>query len=187
MSTFTRDELLSLDAETLRGLLDLAEGDSVMQRCQHLGLDPFNHPADYQAVRAAVPELEEGTQPFSPAVGAGQPGVRSDLTPLGPDPVDPVDAQGEPGPDALGLPEPDAAAAATIEQILKESAGTGRPFMAGTFALYSDPTGAVVMVTDTSSSGVRRDVIPRKAVKFALSMIGGGSKRSMIGKLIGRG
>lgn len=189
MSTFTRHELLSLDPDTLRGLLDLAEGDNVLERSRYLGLDPFNQQTDYDAVRAAVPELTEGTQPFSPPIGAAHPGVRSDLTPtaaamapLGVDLPGPLDD----GSDDL-LPPANAEAAATMEQMLSEAAGTGRPFMAGTFALYSDPSGAVVMVTETSMAGVRRDVIPRKAVRFALSMIGGGAKRSMIGKLLGRG
>jgi hypothetical protein len=56
--------------------------------------------------------------------------------------------------------------------------------MAGTFALYADPSGAVVMVTETAATGVRRDVIPRKAVKFALGLMAG-KGRGMLGRLIG--
>ena len=184
MSTFTEQELLGLDPETLRGLLDIAEGGNVMERATYLGLNPLVVPSHYVAVRAAVPELAEGTQPFSPPVGAGQPGVRSDLTPLGPDPVAPMDDQDQGEPDPLGLPEPDPEGAADLAQMMADSAATGQAFMGGTFALYCDPSGAVVMVTETAA-GERTTVIPRKAVRFALSMMaGGGAKRGLLSRMI---
>jgi hypothetical protein len=185
VKVFSEQELLGLDAPTLRDLLDLAEGGNVMERAAYLGLNPLVVPSHYVAVRAAVPELETGTQPFSPPIGAAQDGVRFNLTPDETEPDAPIDGQGDDAGDPLGLPEPDPAAAEDLAVMLAESAGTGRPFMAGTFALYSDPTGAVVIVTETEKSGVRRDVIPRKAVRFALSMMGGGgAKRGLLARMI---
>lgn len=183
MSTFTARELLGLDADTLRSLLDLAEGDSPVVRAAYLGLDcsVSEHRA---AVERAYAIDAPAAQPFSPPIGAAQPGVRSDLTPTGPAEAGQDDDDYYPGDDALGLPEPDPAAAAGILDLLNSTAGTGRPFMAGTFAMYADPSGAVVIVTETEGTGLRRDVLPRKAVRFALGLIGGkrgGILRRMIG------
>lgn len=180
---FSAAELVALDAQTLRDLLDVASGDTPEVRAAYLGLD-VEVPEHRQAVEAAYGD----GQPYSPPIGAAQAGVSLRLTPTGPAPDAPGDALPGPEPDALSLPEPDPAGAADMADMLAASAGTGRPFMAGTFALYSDPSGAVVIVTETETAGVRRDVIPRKAVKVALDLMAG--KHGMIGKLgglLGRG
>lgn len=175
MSTFSAPELLALDARTLRSLLDLAPDGTEVTRAAYLGLD-----CSISGHRAAV---ERAYAVDAEPAGAGQLGVRFDLTPESAG--QPVGQSGDPegDSDGLGLPEPDPAAAASMADILAASAGTGRPFMAGTFAMYSDPSGAVVMVTETEAGGLRRDVIPRKAVKFALGLMSG--KRGMLGRLIG--
>lgn len=183
MSTFTAAELLALSPSDLYGLLEISDGADVVQRAAALGLD-CSDPVHRAAVERACTPSVERAQAFSPPIGAAQSGVRSDLTPLGRTSPTPHTAEGEPLGEPLGLPEADPAAAAGMAELLAESAGTGRPFMAGTFALYSDPSGAVVMVTETDGTGVRRDVIPRKAVKFALGLMGGRS-RGMLGRLIG--
>lgn len=193
MSTFTASELLALDAETLRGLLELAEGDDVVVRAAYLGLD-CSVPAHRAAVERAVYAGAPAPQPFSPPVGAAQPGVRSDLTPTEAPPSAPGDGhptevttpenRSQPEP---SLPAPDPGAAAALADVLAATAGTGRPFMAGTFALYSDPSGSVVMVTETAA-GQRNDVIPRKLVKLALGLMAGkGPGIGMLARMVGRG
>lgn len=186
MSAFTRAELLALAPHDLADLLAMSEGDNVLRKAEELGLDPWGSPADYEAVKAAVPGWECPGDPDGPVIGAGQLGVRSDLTPNPQEPATPTGGQGDPLGEALGLPEPDPAAAADMAEILRTSAGTGEPFMAGTFALYAAPDGSVVMVTETTAHGIRRDVIPRKAVKFALGMMAGKAPFGM-GRLFGRG
>jgi hypothetical protein len=187
MTVWNRDELLALDAETLRGLLDVAEGDNVMERAAYLGLEPFHSPADYEAIVAAVPELKTGTQPFSPPVGAAQPGVRSDLTPTvrpAPGLPDRVAEDLQHVSDEMGLPEPGPEAAADLASMLARSAATGEPVVAGTFALYAHPSGAIILTTETTTHGVRQDVIPKRGVKLALSMIAG-KGAGIFGRLFG--
>lgn len=187
MTVWTREELLELDAETLRGLLDVAEGDNVMERAAYLGLEPFHSPADYEAIVAAVPELKTGTQPFSPPVGAGQTGVRSDLTPkepTGPGLPDRVSGDLRNVSDAMSLPEPGPESAADLASMLAHSAATGEPVIAGTFALYAHPSGAIILTTETTTHGVRQDVIPKRGVKLALSLIAG-KGAGMFGRLFG--
>jgi hypothetical protein len=183
MSVFTTAELLDLSPSDLYGLMALAPGDNPVVQAAYLGLD-CSVTEHRDAVDAALAYGDDGGQAFSPPVGAGQPGVRSYLTPAEPDPAPPVDAQDEPDSEALGLPESDPEAAEGMAAMLAATAGSGVPFLAGTFALYSHPSGSVVMVTETSASGVRRDVIPRKMVKLALGLMGGG-KRSLLGKMLG--
>lgn len=183
MTTFDPHELLSLDPPTLRGLLDLAPGDTEIVKAAYLGLDCSisEHRA---AVERAYALHSEPLQAFSPPIGAGRSGVNDTLTPERPAEQTGGDGHPEDPEDGLGLPEPDPAAAAGMAEILASTAGTGRPFMAGTFALYSDPSGAVVMVTETDNAGVRRDVIPRKAVRFALGLMSG-KRGGLLGRLIG--
>lgn len=191
MSAFTRAELLALEPRDLADLLKMADGDTPELSARALGLD-ISDPADRKAVIAAVEAIIDAAEPGGPVVGAGQLGVRSDLTPK--EPAIPCGYCGDhhPGEDrhgeaeALGLPEPSPAAAADMAEILRASAGTGVPFLAGTFALYAAPDGSIVMVTETNTHGVRRDVIPRKAVKFALGMMAGKAPFGM-GRLFGRG
>lgn len=183
MSTFTSDELLGLTASDLYGLLELAPGDNPVVKAAYLGLD-CSIGEHRDAVDKALEHGDDDGQPFSPPVGAAQAGVRSDLTPAGPDPAPPVDGQGDPDSEALGLPEADQEGAEGMAALLRASAGTGVPFLAGTFAMYSHPNGDVWLVTETNQSGVRRDPIPRKVVKLALGLMGGG-KRSLLGKMFG--
>lgn len=51
---------------------------------------------------------------------------------------------------------------------------TERPFLAGTFALYMDHDGSVIMVTDIEGRGVEHQRIPPAMVKAAVSFAGGG-------------
>ncbi len=67
-------------------------------------------------------------------------------------------------------PQNAAETARTIGNILKESAQTGEPFMEGTFALYADPSGAVVIVTENPERGVERHTIPPQFVRLVLSL-----------------
>jgi hypothetical protein len=184
MSAFTTAELLGLPASDLRDLLELAPGESLGGRAAYLGLD-LAAPTHLAAVQRACPELAEPVQPYSPPIGAAQAGVRSDRTPDELAPATPTEGHPVGVDDALRLPEPDPAAAAGLADMLAESAGTGQPFMGGTFALYADPSGAVVMVTETAT-GTRTDVIPRKAVKFALGLMSG-KGTGMLGRMIGLG
>jgi hypothetical protein len=184
MSTFTAAELLALSPPDLYSLLELCEGDSPVQRAAALGLD-CSDPVHREAVERACTPSVERAQAFSPPIGAAHRGVRSDLTPAEQTPADPGTAEGGGYAEALSLPEPDPEGARGMAELLAAAAGTGEPFMAGTFALYADPSGAVVMVTETAATGVRRDVIPRKAVRFALGLMGGGKSRGMLGRLIG--
>lgn len=60
---------------------------------------------------------------------------------------------------------------------------TENPFLAGTFALYMDHDGAVIMVTEIEGRGVERHRIPKAMVSAALSFAGGGG--GIAGKLGG--
>jgi hypothetical protein len=89
----------------------------------------------------------------------------------------------------IGLPEPDAEGATELADAIGDSARTGRPFMAGTFALHGDPSGAVVMVTEDAAGRVRKSVVPRKIVRLALGLMAG-ERSGMAGFLarrLGRG
>jgi len=186
MTTFTRAELRGLDPQDLADLIGLAEGSTPFECAQSLGLDPTN-PNDRKAVEAAVAVRWPGEQSFSPPIGAGEEGVRSDLTPADPQPATPDTGEGDDSTDALGLPQPDPEAAADMAELLRISSGTGKPFMAGTFAMYSDPSGAVVLVTEDQAGNVRRSVIPTKAVSFALGLMAGKRPGGMLGRLLFRG
>lgn len=184
MSAFTTAELLALPASDLNDLMNLAPGETFAGKAAYLGLD-LAIPDHRAAVDRAYDVGTEAEQPYSPPIGAAQTGVRSDRTPtVG---YESVPTEGHPvgGDDALRLPEPDPAAAAGLADMLAASAGSGKPFMGGTFALYADPSGAVVMVTETET-GTRTDVIPRKAVKFALGLMSG-KGTGMLGRMIGLG
>lgn len=172
MSTFTPAELLELDAADLRGLLEIAEGDTHAARARHLGLDP-HHPAHVAAVERAY-----GIESYSPPIGAAQTGVRSDLTPTEQAPDTPDDDQDQADGDPQTLSD-----VADFQRGMAESVRTGQPFFAGTFAMYGHPSGAVVLVTEDQCGEVRQRVIPRKAVKAGLGIMSGKG----IGRLFGRG
>lgn len=180
MMGFDAEELLALSPADLRFLLDAADGDSVMERAAHIGLKPLTHVSHYEALSAAVPELVDRGQPFCPPIGAGQPGVSLDLTPPGtapeplPDGIDVVDALSQSTPEAV----------ADLADALQKSADSGEPFIAGTFALYGHPSGAIIAVTETTTLGLQKSVFPRKLVRVALSMMAGGGKRGLLSRLL---
>lgn len=205
--TFSRAELRQLAPGDLADLLRMAAPpDSDNQpwaAAMLLGLDPTN-PNDRKAVEAAWDAAGYVPDSFSAPVGAGQPGVRSDLTPTGagepaPDDGMPLDPRGtyvalsvasDVAVDAgVGLPEPDAEGAADLADAIAESAARGRPFMAGTFALYGDPSGAVVLVTEDAAGNVKRSVVPRKIVRLALGLMSGerSGMAGFLAKRLGRG
>lgn len=194
---FTRAELRQLQPTDLADLLRLADSDTPWGSAMLLGLDPTN-PNDRKAVEAAWRAAEYEPDAFTPPVGAGQPGVRSDLTPPGAEPalptpgqdVAPTAAESVPeGADELGLPPADPEGAKSLADTMGRSAATGQPFMAGTFALYADPTGAVVLVTEDADGNVKRSVVPRKAVRLGLSLMAGegGPLARLLGRRMARG
>lgn len=63
-----------------------------------------------------------------------------------------------------------------------ESAPTHTPLMAGTFALYGDGKGGLVLVTETADGGVQRRQIPARLIKLAT---GGGILGSQLAKIFG--
>lgn len=190
--TFTRRELRELAPADLADLLRMAtapEADGQpWANAMALGLDPTN-PNDRKAVEAAWEVAGYEAEPFSPPIGAGQDGVRSDLTPTETGQPGPDKDQGPGSGDAYGLPEPDAAGAADLADAIRNSAESGRPFMAGTFALYGDPSGAVVLVTEDAAANVRRSVVPRKVVRLALGLMAGerSGMAGFLAKRFGRG
>lgn len=191
--TFTRRELRELEPGDLADLLRMASTPETdlnqpWGAAMALGLDPTN-PNDRKAVESAWEVAGYESDPFSPPIGAGQDGVRQYLTPDEPDGPTPGDDQDGGSGDALGLPEPDAAGAADLADAIGQSAASGRPFMAGTFALYGDPSGAVVLVTEDAAENVRRSVVPRKVVRVALSLMAGerSGMAGFLAKRFGRG
>jgi len=195
MSTFTRAELRALPAADLADLIKMAEpdpartwGDPFWDRAIAIGLDPTN-PNDRRVVEAAASVAGDVPESFSAPIGAGQDGVRSDLTPNEPAPTAPTDGDQDADDDGLGVPEADPAGAAELRAAMEMSAVNGRPFMAGTFAMYADPSGAVVLVTEDAGMNVRRTVIPRKVVRIALQFMAGdvGPIGRLFGRRLGRG
>lgn len=205
MTTFTRAELRALPPSDLADLIrmaiepgdDWSATDTAWKAAMTLGLDPTN-PNDRKAVEAAWRATSEVPESFSSPVGAGHPGVRSDLTLPGAEPALPTPGQGvaptaaesvPEGADELGLPPADPEGARTLADTMARSAATGQPFMAGTFALYADPTGAVVLVTQDADGNVKRSVVPRKAVRLGLSLMAGegGPLSRLLGRRMARG
>lgn len=66
-----------------------------------------------------------------------------------------------------------------ISEAMTRSVATGQPFLAGTFAIYGHPTGAIVVVTDEKNRGVERNTIPPALVKMTLQMASGGGTERM--------
>ena len=60
------------------------------------------------------------------------------------------------------------------------------PLVAGTFALYEDAKGGLVLVTDIEGRGVERHALPAGLVKAGMAMAGGGGKLSALKGLLGR-
>ena len=196
MSVFSPAELLALEPSDLRGLMDLADGDGIAERAATLGLD-IAAPAHCRAVMLAYPEVPEWIVPTAsgpvtvsgvlgtagyPSDAAGQTGVRQDLTPPGTSPAHGTHGHPEP-PQTLsdGFSGP-----ADLAAHMAAHKGTGTPFLAGTFALYAAPDGSVVMVTETTQAGIRRDVMPAKLVRMALGLAAG-QGGGIMGRLFGRG
>lgn len=188
MGEFTRAELRELAPGDLADLIGLAEGETPWECAMTLGLDPTN-PNDRKAVETAVAARWDVPEPFSPPIGAGQPGVRSDLTPAVQEPATPMRGQDAGELVDLGTIEADGMTARTLAEMMDQSVISGEPFMGGTFAMYAAPDGSVVMVTEGIGDGVRRSVIPRQWVRTALSLAAGegGIKNKMLGKIFGRG
>lgn len=63
-----------------------------------------------------------------------------------------------------------------------ETAPTHVPMLAGTFAIYPDGSGGLVLVTDMEGSGVQRRAIPARLVKMAT---GGGLLGGQLAKIFG--
>lgn len=187
-TTFSRDELRALAPADLRGLLELADGETEWQKAISLGLSPTN-PRDRVAVIKALESEELPSESFSAPIGAGDSGVRSDRTPDEPEPATAVDRMPDQEEQALSLPEADPEAAADIAAKMQASAATGSPFVAGTFALYATPKGDVVVVVEHQDGTVTRPVIPKKMVRLALGMIAGEQKgiAGIIARKLGRG
>lgn len=188
-ATFSRDELYALAPADLHDLLVLADGDGIPEQAAALGLDVYGNPSDCLAVMAAVPDWPGLPSPSVRDNAAAQSGVNSGLTPESTAPEPPTTGDGEGSDDAQGLPEPDPAGAASLADLMAATAGTGQPFMAGTYALYADPTGAVVLVTQDPDGSVRRSVVPAKMVRLALALMAGETPKGfgLIGKLLSRG
>lgn len=181
-TTFSRQELRALDPADLRGLLELADGDTDLQKAMALGLDPTS-PSDREAVIRAMGILPNGVP------DAGESDVRFDLTPDGPgEPADPS-GQGTPSSEALVPADSDPVAAASIRDAMLASVQTGEPFFAGTFALYATPRGEIVCVTQDQQGIVKRSVVPRRAVQMALALIAGERTgvAGMLARRFGRG
>lgn len=187
-STFNRFELRALAPADLADLLRMAAApDSDNQpwgAAMLLGLDPTN-PNDRKAVEAAWDAAGYLPDPYSPPIGGSENGVRSDLTPdilAGQDADEEMDLSD-------GLPQPDPEGALAVGAMLEKSRTTGEPFMAGTYALYADPSGAVVMVTEDATGHVRRSVVPRKVVKLAIGLMAGErqGKNGMLLRVLGFG
>lgn len=181
-TTFSRQELRALDPADLRGLLELADGNTDLQKAMSLGLDPSS-PSDREAVIRAMGTVSDGPP------DAADSGVRFDLTPddLG-QPADPS-GQGVPSSEALLPAEGDATAAASLREMMRISAATDQPFFAGTFALYASPKGSVWLVTEDPQGMVKRTEVPRRAVQMALALIAGERTgvAGMLARRFGRG
>lgn len=184
MGAFTRQELRELNPADLRGLLELADGETDLQRAMTLGLDPSN-PHDRMAVLRAYETVPEDVPtPFSQVIGTDADAVRLNRTADERGPAAPVDGQGGGVPAALTAAEGSLAAATDIRAAMRESAVTGRPMFAGTFALYGTPNGEVVLVTEDQAGDVKKSVVPRQAVKMALALIAG--ERTGLAGLVAR-
>lgn len=79
---------------------------------------------------------------------------------------------------ALGQPQP--------APVAGEIDAPPVPFLQGTFALYADPSGALVLVTDIPGRGLERNVLPAAMVRAALAVAGGGGKLASLGALFNR-
>lgn len=189
MTMFTRAELLDLEPEDLAELLDVADGSDPMEKAESLGLNLHDVHEKVAWLRALKSRDMPVPESYSPPIGAGQPGVRQDLTPG--EAAELVAATGDPVPVTLdlGAVEADPTGAREIALLMDRSAETGEPFLGGTFAMYAAPNGDVWMVTEGIGDGVRRSMIPRKWVRAALQLMAGegGMKSRMLGKIFGRG
>jgi hypothetical protein len=187
MSLFTRAELLALDPADLLDLLDIADGNNVIEQAQSLGLDTDDG-EQWAAVLAAYQHAHGGPEAFSPPIGAGQAGVRSDLTPIEPAMPGPIDRMDDAALVDLSDIEANRESGEALALMMDRSAVTGEPFLAGTFAMYATPSGDVVMVTEGMGMGVKKSVFPRRWVRTALGLIAGegGLKMKMLGKIFGR-
>lgn len=184
MGAFTRQELRELDPADLRGLLELADGDTDLQRAMSLGLDP-THPRDRLAVFTAMETAAEDVPtPFSQVIGADADGVRKIRTANDQQPADPVDGQGGGSSGALLPAEGSLETAASIKQAILASAFSGQPFFAGTFAVYGTATGEIVLVTEDQHGEVKKTCVPKNVVRMSLALIAG--ERTGVAGLLAR-
>jgi hypothetical protein len=196
MSTFTRTELRELPPADLGDLLRMTHLDNLWEAAMALGLDPTN-PFDRKATETAWETVGYEPDPYSPPVGAGQAGVSADLTPVVTGVPTPVHAEavavaralGDAEPADLELPEPDPEAADYLRVLMAESVDSGEPFVAGTFAAYADPSGAVILVTEDKDGVVTRAILPRRIVKIGIGLISGERRglAGLIARKLGRG
>jgi len=184
---FSRTELRALSPSDLGDLLRLTGDDNVWEAAMSLGLDPTN-PNDRKAVEAAWWAVGYEPDPYSPPIGAGQAGVRSDLTPVEPAMPGPIDGMDDAALVDLSDIEANRESGEALALMMDRSAVTGEPFLAGTFAMYATPSGEVVMVTEGMGMGVKKSIFPRRWVRTALGLIAGegGLKMKMLGKIFGR-
>lgn len=85
----------------------------------------------------------------------------------------------------MTTPDTPAESAALAPLELPSTPDTTRPFLAGTFALYLDHDGSVVMVSDIDGRGVEHHRIPKAMVAMAMNAAGGGGVMGKLGGLFG--
>jgi hypothetical protein len=201
---FKTDELLALEADDLGELLLSADGDGIEQRAAALGLD-VTEPRQRQAVeramhyydgqldpnpfsQAAALEDAEWTapEPEGPVIGGAQDHIRENLMPdetAGQGPTGGGDADLEALTDVLTAelsePQPALGGMDELASALAESAASGRPFIAGTFAAYATPEGGVCLVTENPAGDIRRDMFPPRMVRLVLGMMNGKAPKGL--------
>lgn len=192
---FTSSELVALAPAELADLIEMADGATPEECARTLGLD-LTDPRQREAVSAAVRSRGWVPEPEGPVIGAGQDHIRENLMP------DETPGHGPTGDGESDLREltdtlsadlsGDDPALGSVEDLtaaLAESAASGRPFLAGTFAAYATPDGGVVLVTTDPQDNVRRDLFAPKIVRLVLGLMGGKSPKGMgfLARMVRRG
>jgi len=85
----------------------------------------------------------------------------------------------EPTPDPAPEPEP------APEPIPEPPAGPA-PIVAGTFAVYADPSGGMVLVTDVAGRGIERRAVPATIVRLVTHGDMPGPVGAILRKALGR-
>lgn len=99
----------------------------------------------------------------------------------------PLDAPDDPPPGPYGAPERDGEAVAATPTAAppRPDAQPRKPLAAGTYALYEDGNGGVVLVLGTADGETHHKHIPAKMVKMGEMMMGGGGPLAALGGLFG--